>query len=237
MMLTKREKSVLSELQRHHDGAVPASNEFALGKILVASGEITREQLHSALSGQRTSGLRIGEALIEAGHATKAQVDVGLVLQSKFIAYALALATGLAPISSLVPSAEAAQSNGAMQVSVTVIAGAKLQTIYQAKHIEISAADVARGQVEVPAALRFSVAISKGAGYLMQFHPIGNIFDSVYVDGMGNSVRLGADGGAIIQRVPQVSNQMHELGFRFILNPGTTPGIYPWPLDLTVRAL
>jgi hypothetical protein len=71
----------------------------------------------------------------------------------------------------------------------------------------------------------------------MQLHPVGNLFQSVHVEGLGNAVQLGADGGAIVQRGPQASNQTHELSFRFILHPGTTPGTYPWPLLLSVRGL
>jgi hypothetical protein len=160
-----------------------------------------------------------------------------LLLQQKFVAYTLSLAIGLAPLPSILPSALAAQSTAAMPVSVMVIASAELKTIYQAKQIEISAADVARGQVEVPAALRFSVATSEKAGYIMQFHPVGSVFKSVQVNGLDNTVQLGADGGSIIQRIPQASNQTRELGFRFILDPATTPGAYPWPLALSVRPL
>ena len=236
-MLTPRERNVLLTLQRHQGGVAPTPHKFALGNILVASGKITRVQLDSALLSQRASGRRLGEELIEAGHLSKKQVEVGLLLQKKFIAYALVLATGLLPLPPIMPSAQAAQRSAAMPVSAMVVANAKMLTSYQAKQIEISAADVARGQVEVPAALRFSVATNKGAGYLMQFHPVGNLFESVHVDGLGNAVQLGADGGVIVQRGPQAPNQTHELSFRFILHPDTPPGTYTWPLLLSVRGL
>jgi hypothetical protein len=71
----------------------------------------------------------------------------------------------------------------------------------------------------------------------MQFHPVGNLFESVHVDGLGNTVQLGADGGAIVQRGAQASNLTHELSFRFDLHPDTAPGTYPWPLLLSVRGL
>jgi hypothetical protein len=124
-----------------------------------------------------------------------------------------------------------------MQVSVVVVASAKLQTNYQAKQIEISAADVARGQVEVFAASRFSVLTNRGSGYSIRLDPVGNVFESVHVDGLGTAVELGADGGAIVQRGTHASNLTHELSFRFILHPDTRPGTYPWPLQLSVRGL
>jgi hypothetical protein len=236
-MLTTHERDVLLELQRCRVGKVSASSEFALGNILVASGKITRDQLDSALYSQIASGLPLGEELIDAGHASRAQVEVGLLLQKKFIAYALVLATGLAPLAPLMPSAQAIESSAAIPISVMVVANAKLQTISQPKQIEISVTDVARGHVNVPAALRFSVVTNKGAGYLMQFHPVGNVFEAVQVDGLGNTVHLGADGGVIVQRIQQTPNQTQELSFRFILDAETKPGTYPWPLLLTVRPL
>jgi hypothetical protein len=234
-MLTPQERTVLLALQRGDAGLTSTPGKFALGKILVASGQITRVQLDSALLGQRTSGRRLGEELIDAGHASKRQVEKGLRLQKKLIAYALVLATTLVPLAPIMASAHAAERRAAMPVSAMVIANARLQISYQATQIRISAADVARGEVEVPAALRFSVVTNKGSGYLMQFHPVGNFFASVHVEGLGNTVQLGADGGAIVQRGPQVPNQAHELGFRFNLHPDTTPGTYPWPLMLSVR--
>jgi hypothetical protein len=85
--------------------------------------------------------------------------------------------------------------------------------------------------------LRFSVITNSRSGYLMQFHPVGNVFESVQVGGLGNIIQLGADGGAIVQRGPQTPNLEHELSFRFTLHPDTTSGTYPWPLLLSVRAL
>jgi type IV pilus assembly protein PilB len=45
-----------------------------LGEILVASGAISEQQLREALAHQRNRDLRIGEALIELGHATEETV-------------------------------------------------------------------------------------------------------------------------------------------------------------------
>jgi hypothetical protein len=236
-MLTPQERAVLLELQRDQAGTTPAPNKFALGNILVAGGQITRAQLERALRSQLASGRRLGEELVDAGLTSKRQVEKGLLLQKKFIAYALVLATGLLPLGPIMPGAQAAQRGAAMPVSAMVVANARLYTSYQAKNIEISAADVARGEVEVPAALRFSVATTKGSGYLMLFHSVGNLFDSVQIDGLSNAVQLGSDGGAIVQRGPQVQNQTHELSFRFSLHPDTAPGSYPWPLMLSVRGL
>ena len=71
----------------------------------------------------------------------------------------------------------------------------------------------------------------------MEFHPVGNLFESVRVGGLGNPVQIGPDGGTIVQRGPLPPNFAHELSFRFTLHPDAQPATYPWPLQLSVRAL
>jgi hypothetical protein len=236
-LITPRERDVLLEFQRRQACVSPVSGKFALGNILIASGHITRTQLESALLGKVSSGRRLGEELIAAGHASKKQVEHGLLLQKRLVTYALSVTLGLAPLVTMVPSAAAAQKSAAMAVSVTVIANAKMQTSYQASQLKITEADVARGYVEVPAASRFSVRTNSRTGYLMEFHPVADLFESVHVGGLGNTVQFGANGGSIVQRGPLASNATHELSFRFTLRPEARPGLYPWPLQLSVRAI
>jgi hypothetical protein len=118
-----------------------------------------------------------------------------------------------------------------------VIANAKLNSNYQAAQLKISAADAARGYVEVLAASRFSVATNSRFGYIMDFHAVSDLFESVHVWGLGQSGHIGAEGGTIVQRVPLPPNGTHELSYRFNLRPDVVPGNYPWPLQLSVRVL
>jgi hypothetical protein len=141
---------------------------------------------------------------------------------------------GLAP---LAPSVNAAQSTAALAVSVAVIANAKLNTHYQATQLKISAADVARGYVEAPAASRFSVVTNSRAGYAVDFHPVSDLFNSVHVGGLAQAGDIPADGGTIVQRGPLAPDGNYELSYRFNLRPDVVPGNYPWPLQMSVRAL
>ena len=222
------------EFQRCRAGTGSISGKFALGNILVANGQITRLQLEETLHRQIETGRRLGEELIMCGHASMKQVKKGLSLQRKLLSCALAVTVGLAP---WIQSAEAAQNNAAMSVSVTVIANAKMQTHFQATHLWISEADIARGYVDVAGASRFSVSTNSRSGYLMDFNPVNNIFASVQVRGLKNTVQLGADGGSMVQRTPMIQNQSQELSFRFTLNQDVKPGSYSWPLQMSVRAL
>jgi hypothetical protein len=233
-VLKRRGKDAVLQFQRRQAGVSLASGEFTLGNILVTNGQITRPQLDEALRRQVESGRRLGEELIKSGHVNKGQVEGGLLLQRKLIAYALAVTVGFG---SHAPLAEAAQKSAAMPVSVTVVSNAKMQTNYQAKQLKITEADVARGYVDIADAFSFSISTNSRSGYLMEFHPVTNLFEAVQVSGLGNPVQLGADGGAIVQRGSRPPNQSHELSFRFTLHQDAKPGSYPWPLLLSVRAL
>jgi len=214
---------------------LPVNGDFALGNILFANGHITLHQLNNALRRQIETGRYLGEELITAGHASKGQIERGLLLQRNLVACSLAAAVGITPI--LSTTVEAAQMSAAMTVSVTVIAHAKMQTDFQTSQLKISKTDIKRGYVNVPSATRFSIKTNSRAGYIMQFNPVSDVFESVQIDGLGNTIQMGAEGGIIVQRGSLPSNTIHELSFRFVLRADAIPGNYPWPLQMSVHAL
>lgn len=216
---------------------IAAAGKLYLGNLLVATGQITRAQLKDALRRQSASGQRLGAELIGAGHANKNQIERGLKRQRKLVASARVITMALAPLAMLVPSAQAGQTSARLQVSATVIANTKVRTDYQATGLKIAEADVARGYIEVPGASRFLVSTNSRSGYLIEFYPIGDLFQAVQIKGLGNTVQLGADGGTIVQRGLLPPNTHHELSYRFILRSDAQPGDYQWPLMLSVRAL
>jgi hypothetical protein len=236
-LLTQSERDVVLEFQRNHGHAALVSGELALGNILVTSGQLTRSQLRDALNRQVLSGRRIGEELIAAGTITSSQVETGLRLQRKLIIAALVVAVGLGPKTVNASTSEGVQSSSAMPVSVTVIANAKIRNEYQVTQLEVTESDVSRGYVDIQDASRFSVSTNSRVGYLLEFHPVSHLFESVEVSGLGSPVQLGADGGAIVQRGPASPSLKHVLGFRFFLSPDTVAGNYPWPLLLSIHTL
>jgi hypothetical protein len=234
-LLTPGECDVLLEFQRRQAGAGPQADKLYLGRILVATGQITPSQLADALNRQARHGGRLGEALVAAGQATPAQVTHGLTLQRKLIVAALVAALSLASAPA-VQEAHAAQKSTGLQVSATVIASAKLQMDHQQAQLSVTSADIARGYVDVPAGSRFSVATNSRTGYFVDFHPRVGVFTAVQIEGLGAPVQLGADGGTVTQSAEVSRNMPHELSYRFYLGPALGPGNYEWPLLLAVRA-
>jgi hypothetical protein len=231
-------KQYLSKLEEesNSDTGAGASNKFALGNILLANGIITRAELTVALRQQLKTGRRIGEELRLAGHVSEHDIVHGMLMQRKLVAYAMAISAGLLPLVPLSTPAEAAQQNASLQVSVTVVANAKTHTEYQATEIRISATDVLHGYVKVPSASRFSVNTNSRSGFMLEFHVLNPLFGNIDIDGLGNTVHIGAEGGAFVQRGASAHSN-HELSFRFTLPRDVRPGTYPWPLQFSVRAL
>ncbi len=234
-LLTPAERDVLLEFQRRQAGADPQAGKLYLGRILVATGQITRSHLADALKWQAEHGGRLGEALIAAGRATHEQVTRGLTLQRKLVVAALIAALSLA-CAPAVQDASAAQKSASLQVSATVIASARLRIDHQQAQLSVTSEDIARGYVDVPAGSRFSVATNSRTGYFVDFHPRVGVFASVQIDGLGSAVQLGADGGTVSHGNDGLRSVPHELSYRFYLKPALTPGNYEWPLLLAVRA-
>jgi hypothetical protein len=236
-MLTSHERDVVLEVQHDQAGVARVAGKLYLGHILVATGQLTPAHLEDALRTQTASGRRLGDELIAAGRASRDQIDSGLFLQRRLVRIALILAAMLVPLTMTALPVEAGQTSAGLQVSARVIANTRVQTEHQATQLKISEADIARGHIDVASASRFLVTTNSPAGYLVEFHPVGNLFESVQIAGLGDAVHLGADGGAVVLRGPLPRNLSHDLSYRFILRTDTQSGSYQWPLQFSVRPL
>ena len=156
---------------------------------------------------------------------------------NRLMAMTVAVIALVNPLGPFVSVAEAGQASVTLHVSAYVIATTKLSTAFQESKLLVAANHIAQGHIDIPAASRFSVVTNHRAGYLIDLHPVGDIFQAVQVTGLAHGAQLSADGGTIVVRGP-ISNGAHqELSYRFILRPDATPGVYAWPLVMSVRSM
>ncbi len=217
-----------------HNGNAQALADRApkLGEILVAQGKITREQLAIALERQKNSGRRLGEELVKAGFVQRSVVSRALRMQRRIVFGALTLAA-----TTISPHLHATALRSQIAVTAIVPAQAVAQLVEQSPEITITAADIARGYVDIPAASQLRVTSNNPAGYVVDFFSRLPIFSSVRVSSSGGSAELGPDGGAIIERGRQGRDMPLNLSYRFNLSAQVQPGTYPWPLALNIRPL
>ncbi|HZI83929.1 MAG TPA: hypothetical protein VFF44_08435 [Casimicrobiaceae bacterium] len=222
------------EALHHAVSAQAGDRPPKLGEILVAQGQITKEQLAAALDSQRESGRRLGEELIKAGYVKRAVVSRALRIQRRITV--AAMCSTLA-VSTIAPAVQAAQQRGQIAVSAIVPAQAIGQVVQQPAEITITDADIARGYVDVPVGSQLRVTSNNPAGYVIDFFTRLPIFRSVRVSNASGSADLGPDGGTIIERGQYGRNLPLDLTYRFNLASSVQPGTYAWPLALNVRPL
>jgi hypothetical protein len=126
---------------------------------------------------------------------------------------------------------------GALAVRCAVFATAQASIDHQPGELAISASDVARGFVDVPAGSRLTVTTNSRSGFVVDFLTRVPIFKSVDVRASGASGSIGPDGGTLVERRRSGRAMKTEIAYRFALADGVRPGVYPWPLTLRVRPL
>lgn len=86
-LLTERQLNGVLDFQQNQSALKPSP--LMLGELLISAGYISRNQLDDALYKQTLSGKKLGEVLVEEGHAGHHHIHHGLRLQHMLITVAL----------------------------------------------------------------------------------------------------------------------------------------------------
>ena len=87
-ILTEQQLKALLEFQ--HSQEVAHSSPLRLGNLLVATGQITPQQLEDALRRQTVTHQKLGEVLVESGYASPGRIKYGVRLQKMLLSAVLA---------------------------------------------------------------------------------------------------------------------------------------------------
>jgi hypothetical protein len=150
-----------------------------------------------------------------------------------FSAVVLALLGGLGP------AAAAGSAETKLTVTATILKRASLKVLAQPSSVVVTAADVARGYVDVSAPAQVAVQSNSSSGYMLEFSSEGDFMRQTLVKGLGTDVQLSPAGGAVMQRSSSsgVTRTTLALGFRFLLSESAQQGTYSWPMRLSVTPL
>lgn len=130
----------------------------------------------------------------------------------------------------------AGSSSAEMHVSATVVARTLLTVDSQPTEVVVTAADVERGFVELPAALAFHVRSNHPAGYVLQFGSSSGVFGAAEVRWESSTVRVNGSEAWIAQPYRRGATPVLAT-VRLDLAEGTAPGRYPWPLSIAANHL
>lgn len=233
--LTARQLDALLEFQHGQERAGQACGPLRLGDILVSSGQISREQLEHALRRQAATSKKLGEVLIEEGYAQPRQVSHGIQLQQKLLTAVLVAILSLASL----PGAEAeaaSASSAQLRVSATVLPYTTMDVRNRAQMVTVTESDIARGYVDIVGGSSIEVKSNSRDGYYLSFECFDPTFRQVRIDGLGRPATIGA-GSAIVPMAMDGRQVRLEVSYRFVLSDDMTPGVYPWPLTVSVMPM
>ena len=136
-------------------------------------------------------------------------------------------------------SFNAAASENTLTVKATILKHASMQVVSQPGSVVVTAADIARGYVDVAASSQILVQSNTQGGYMLMFANQGDFVRQTLVKGLANDVQLGAAGGGVAQPVSGrgMTKTALDLGFRFVLSESAQQGVYAWPMCLSVTPL
>lgn len=215
-------------------------NRLRLGELLVASHQITRDQLEEVLARQKVSKKNIGDLLIEAGFVHRQQLEQGLNLQRKLVTAALIAAlsfiSGMTAQPAQANEPDAGSGSARLTISARVQARASLKVLAQAPQLSVTKEDIQRGYIDVPAASRIEISSNSPGGCLLAFENTGLPLKEVHVMGLGQNVQISSGSGWIPRPDRGRLPTQEELSYRFVLADNTQPGTYAWPLAMSVMA-
>jgi len=136
-----------------------------------------------------------------------------------------------------VVAASARDSRTSFTVGATVNSMARFESQSSPTAVQISAADIRRGFIDVVEPTALVVRSNSPSGFALDLMTVTPMVSSVVVRGLGPEQSLGAEGGTIVQRWQSPHTVILSLQFRLVLAPGLTVGRYPWPISFAVRPL
>lgn len=222
-----------------------SAGPLQLGNLLVSTGEIAPKHLRQAIVNQRKTGRRIGEILIESGHASEGQIARGLYLQNAILTFAItsALALALTSRDSKAMSTFGEEANGSMQArarldfAVKIPAFLRVKFFAQPEEITIQEDDLKRGYIDIPANTQLQVLTNIRDGFIVNVRARFDVVQKILVRGGGNNVEIDAEaGGAMLRQSSRAPESKLALGYRFFLTPGLSPGNYPWPVTISAAS-
>ena len=150
---------------------------------------------------------------------------------------AVAFVSGLVPAAALAGPAPGTRTEHAtLQFRIVIPATLRMRMVRQPAQFVVTERDAKAGYVELPDGVEIEVVSNLRAGHTMMVQVASPFVKAVEVSGLGEPMKAGLEAAAI--RFPRVSGKvtrsLFNLGFRLLLARNVGPGVYDWPVSLTV---
>jgi hypothetical protein len=129
------------------------------------------------------------------------------------------------------------RASASVSVGATVIPSARLELGRHERLLTLKPEDVTRGYVEVVPAMSLVVRTNGATGYFLDFQIASDMIWGADIFGLTRDAFVGCQRGRVLQPTKGPAREELELGFRFHLSENAAPGVYPWPVSVTVTAI
>jgi hypothetical protein len=155
-------------------------------------------------------------------------------LQSILFGLAALLALPAHAAESVATGSGMLQGRSSVDFQVFIPAVMRLALFNHPAMLQVTAEDSAAGEVRVDGADVLVVA-NHPRGYTLQAE-LAPAFAEAAIEGLAMPVQIRAGGSSVAMpsMVGQVQPQPKRVQYRFRLAKGTAPGVYPWPLALSL---
>ncbi len=162
----------------------------------------------------------------EAPSGSSAATNLRSAWQSSTLPLALAL--------TLLGTRPAVAATTSVSVSAFIRPTATCSVDVQPGSVLVTADDVRRGYVDLPASSRVRVRTNSPNGYSLVLEVDSAEFDAVVLEESGEHVEIRGS-GFVDRPFRGRSEVVTELGYKFLLNPATLPGVYAWPVAVSAQ--
>ncbi|MEW6186416.1 MAG: hypothetical protein AB1585_11845 [Thermodesulfobacteriota bacterium] len=121
-----------------------------------------------------------------------------------------------------------------INVTVRVMAYIQVKSLSQLSEFTISEEDIRRGYIDLISASRLVVKTNSNDGYVFTFEGNLGTIKEVQVQGLASPVQL-VSGSASVSQPSIRGTTSFNLSYRFILSENTRPGIYAWPIAISIQ--
>ncbi len=152
-------------------------------------------------------------------------------------AFALAAGLGIGPGTALAESSVGVRTASAsIGVRIVIPPVLRMRVLRQPTHIVVTERDAKSGYVELPDGMALEVVSNVRAGHAVMVHVTSPVVKAAEVFGLGAPVRAGVEAAMVrFTRLPgAATRRLVTLGFRLQLAGNVAPGVYAWPVALTV---
>ena len=162
---------------------------------------------------------------------------VGLRLLCLLTLFAMAttMAAG-AVAASLQPGTTSSNASAQVTVGAKVLRHLGIRVLTAPRTLEISDADITRGFVDVQRASTLEIRSNSPGGYLLTIDSEADFSRGTEVRGSTGVATLGRSGSVLSFQIDGQGMQTTPvaLSFRVLLSAQARPGVYPWPIQISV---